>query len=99
MGRTFLAAPRTKRYITVLMDSPYLQSLNEKQLEAVLATEGPVTVLAGAGSGKTKTLITRIAHLIHKGVNPSSILAVTFTNKAAAEMKHRVESVLRGGNS
>jgi DNA helicase II / ATP-dependent DNA helicase PcrA len=81
------------------MDSPYLSSLNEKQREAVLATEGPVIVLAGAGSGKTKTLITRIAHLIQTGVSPSSILAVTFTNKAAAEMKHRVEHVLRSGNN
>ncbi len=76
-----------------------LASLNEKQREAVLATEGPVTVLAGAGSGKTKTLITRIAYLIQKGVDPSNILAVTFTNKAAAEMKHRVEGILRSGNS
>ncbi|MGZ3651405.1 MAG: ATP-dependent helicase [Bdellovibrionota bacterium] len=81
------------------MESPYLSSLNERQRDAVLATEGPVTVLAGAGSGKTKTLITRIAHLIHKGVQPSQILAVTFTNKAAAEMKHRVEAVLRSGNT
>jgi DNA helicase-2/ATP-dependent DNA helicase PcrA len=79
------------------MDSPYLSSLNDKQKEAVLATEGPVIVLAGAGSGKTKMLITRVAHLIYKGVDPKSILAVTFTNKAAAEMKHRVETVLRDG--
>lgn len=77
------------------MDSPYLHSLNERQREAVEATEGPLVVLAGAGSGKTKMLITRVAHLIHKGVQPSQILAVTFTNKAAAEMKHRVEAVLR----
>jgi DNA helicase-2/ATP-dependent DNA helicase PcrA len=75
----------------------YLNSLNERQREAVLATEGPVIVLAGAGSGKTKTLITRIAHLIQKGVEPQNIMAVTFTNKAAAEMKHRVEAALRGG--
>lgn len=81
------------------MESLYLNGLNDKQLAAVLATEGPVTVLAGAGSGKTKTLITRIAHLIHKGVEPSRILAVTFTNKAAAEMKHRVEGILRSGNN
>jgi DNA helicase-2/ATP-dependent DNA helicase PcrA len=71
-----------------------LNALNEKQRLAAEATEGPVMILAGAGSGKTKTLITRIAHLIHKGVEPASILAVTFTNKAAAEMKHRVERVL-----
>lgn len=73
----------------------YLNSLNERQRQAVEATDGPVIVLAGAGSGKTKTLITRVAHLINKGVDPSSILAVTFTNKAAAEMKKRVETILR----
>lgn len=80
------------------MESPYLASLNDRQREAVEATEGPVIVLAGAGSGKTKMLITRVAHLIHKGVAPSQILAVTFTNKAAAEMKHRVQTVLSGQN-
>jgi DNA helicase II / ATP-dependent DNA helicase PcrA len=78
------------------MESPYLNSLNDRQREAVEATSGPVIVLAGAGSGKTKTLITRVAHLIHNGAEPSSILAVTFTNKAAAEMKHRVSTVMRG---
>jgi DNA helicase-2/ATP-dependent DNA helicase PcrA len=81
------------------MNLPYLSSLNDRQRDAVLALDGPVTVLAGAGSGKTKTLITRIAHLIHEGVPPSQILAVTFTNKAAAEMKRRVEAVLRAGDS
>lgn len=81
------------------MNTSYLNSLNEKQREAVMATEGPVIVLAGAGSGKTKTLITRIAHLMNLGVDPGSILAVTFTNKAAAEMKHRVEKLLRESQS
>lgn len=77
----------------------YLQDLNPSQRQAVEATHGPVIVLAGAGSGKTKTLISRIAHLIRQGADPSSILAVTFTNKAAGEMKHRVALALGGGES
>lgn len=72
----------------------YLDSLNEKQREAVLYTEGPLLIVAGAGAGKTKTITHRIIHLIHKGVNPSSILAVTFTNKAAKEMRDRVLTML-----
>jgi len=68
----------------------YLDSLNEKQREAVLYKKGPLLIVAGAGAGKTKTITCRIIHLINEGINPKSILAVTFTNKAAKEMRDRV---------
>ena len=79
-----------------MVNSEYLNNLNERQKEATLYIEGPLLIVAGAGSGKTKVLTSRIAHLIkqHKAF-PNQILAVTFTNKAAKEMQIRVSKLLR----
>src|SRR5436305_8203932 len=73
-----------------------LASLTEAQRAAVTHIDGPLLVLAGPGSGKTRVITCRVANLIHQGVRPSQILAITFTNKAAGEMKQRVEALLPG---
>lgn len=88
----FLFRPQAPLYICRMQD--YLKDLNEKQREAVEYTEGPLMIVAGAGSGKTKVLTTRIAHLMKMGVDSFQILALTFTNKAAREMKERIEHIL-----
>ena len=73
----------------------YLEELNAEQKSAALKIDGPLLILAGAGAGKTKTLTHRILHLIHTGVTPHNILAITFTNKAAKEMRERVVNLIK----
>src|SRR5215212_9924958 len=76
------------------MDAGWLNSLNEQQRAAATFGDGPLLIIAGAGTGKTNTLAHRVAHLIATGINPGRLLLLTFTRRAAAEMTKRVSSIL-----
>lgn len=82
-------------FYDIVIAMHYLADLNEEQKEAALHTKGPLLIIAGAGAGKTKTLTSRMFHLIKSGVRPSEILAITFTNKAAKEMRDRIVRLIR----
>ncbi|PYI62308.1 MAG: DNA helicase UvrD, partial [Verrucomicrobia bacterium] len=83
---------RAPRSTSIHVD--YAAELNEQQLAAVTAPPGPILVIAGAGSGKTRTLTYRVAYLLENGIDPQNILLLTFTNKAAREMLNRVANLL-----
>ena len=92
-----LEPPTAESAVVAPDDQPYLDGLNDGQREAVLTIDGPVLVLAGAGTGKTRVLITRLTHILAtRRAFPGQILAVTFTNKAACEMVDRVRQLIGG---
>src|SRR3954469_15139350 len=91
MSREYVLEP-FRREVALQID--YAKELNEQQLAAVTAPPGPALVIAGAGSGKTRTLTFRVAYLLEQGVPPEKILLLTFTNKAAREMMRRVNDIL-----
>ncbi len=88
----FLQALHNQSRLNFFLMDQYLNQLNESQRKAVLCTDGPVMIIAGAGSGKTRVLVYRIIHMMNQGIDPFNILALTFTNKAAREMKNRIAS-------
>src|ERR1700752_1627651 len=93
MSRDYVLQPY---HSAVHLQIDYARELNPQQLAAVTAPPGPALVIAGAGSGKTRTLTYRVAYLLEQGIPPESILLLTFTNKAAKEMMRRVADILGG---
>src|SRR6266513_562636 len=91
MSRDYVLQPF---HSAVHLQIDYARELNEQQLAAVTAPPGPALVIAGAGSGKTRTLIYRVAYLLEQGISPDRVLLLTFTNKAAGEMMRRVADLI-----
>src|SRR5437763_16884800 len=91
MSREYVLQPF---HAPVQLQIDYARELNEQQFAAVTAPQGPLLVIAGAGSGKTRTLTYRVAYLLENGIDPRNILLLTFTNKAAREMLGRVANLL-----